>query len=137
MKVVVVLDNSNGLMFNNRRQSQDKFLRKHIRQLTEGKKLLMNTYSFQQFQEDTPDICVDEDFLNIASAEDYCFVEDSKFILKLEEISHIYIYRWNRAYPADVKLNTDFLKHGWILNYESDFAGNSHEKITMEEWIRE
>lgn len=137
MKVIVVLDNNNGLMFNNRRQSQDKVLRKHIRQLSKGSKLWMNAYSFQQFRDDPSNICVDEEFLNIAGVNDYCFVEDSKFISKLEKIGGIYIYRWNRTYPADEKLNVDFLEHGWILNCEKDFAGNSHEKITMEEWIYE
>ena len=38
MKIIVCVDNQNGMMFNHRRQSQDRVLRKRILELTGGKK---------------------------------------------------------------------------------------------------
>ena len=38
MKIIVCVDNQNGMMFNHRRQSQDRVLRKRIMELTGGKK---------------------------------------------------------------------------------------------------
>ena len=49
MKIIVCVDNQNGMMFNHRRQSQDRVLRKRIMELTGGKKLWMNAYSQKQF----------------------------------------------------------------------------------------
>ena len=49
MKIIVCVDNQNGMMFNHRRQSQDRALRKRILELTGGKKLWMNAYSQKQF----------------------------------------------------------------------------------------
>ena len=49
MKIIVCVDNQNGMMFNHRRQSQDRVLRKRILELTGGKKLWMNAYSQKQF----------------------------------------------------------------------------------------
>ena len=41
MKIIVCVDNQNGMMFNHRRQSQDRVLRKRILELTGGEKLWM------------------------------------------------------------------------------------------------
>ena len=49
MKIIVCVDNQNGMMFNHRRQSQDRVLRKRILELTGGEKLWMNAYSQKQF----------------------------------------------------------------------------------------
>ena len=40
MKIIVCVDNQNGMMFNHRRQSQDRVLRKRILELTGGKKVI-------------------------------------------------------------------------------------------------
>lgn len=45
MIIIVCADNNNGMMFNNRRQSQDRTLRDHILQLIGTSKLWMNEYS--------------------------------------------------------------------------------------------
>ena len=48
---IVCVDDHNGMMFNHRRQSQDRVLRADILELTGGKKLWMNAYSRKQFAE--------------------------------------------------------------------------------------
>ena len=45
MILIVCVDDHNGMMFNHRRQSQDRILRADILELTGGKKLWMNAYS--------------------------------------------------------------------------------------------
>ncbi len=89
MTVIVAIDNQNGMMFNNRRQSQDSILRKRILSISKnGGALWMNEYSAKQFasENDSP-IIVDNDFLKKAKSEDYCFVENTDvlwFILFLQ-----------------------------------------------------
>ena len=46
MKVIVCVDKSNGMMFNNRRQSQDSVLREKVISLLDGKKLFLNESLF-------------------------------------------------------------------------------------------
>ena len=61
MVLIVCVDDHNGMMFNHRRQSQDRILRADILELTDGKKLWMNAYSKKQFAEsDTARIRVNE-----------------------------------------------------------------------------
>lgn len=45
MIVMVCVDDKNGMMFNKRRQSQDRVLRQHMLELAGDKKLWMNAYS--------------------------------------------------------------------------------------------
>ena len=48
MILIVCVDDHNGMMFNHRRQSQDRVLRADILELTDGKKLWMNAYSLRR-----------------------------------------------------------------------------------------
>ena len=47
MIVIACLDDNGGMMFNHRRQSQDRVLRAHIAALVGGAMLWMNHYSAQ------------------------------------------------------------------------------------------
>ena len=69
MIIMVCVDDHNGMMFNKRRQSQDRTLRQHMLELTNGKKLWMNAYSMGQFPDEAASrIQVTEDgFQNIPS----------------------------------------------------------------------
>lgn len=88
MKVIVCVDDGNGMLFNKRRQSQDRVLRDDVQKMTSGQKLWMNAYSARQFQEgsqtgenvtgvsETAALIVAEDFLRQAGENDFCFVEN-------------------------------------------------------------
>ena len=52
MILIVCVDDHNGMMFNHRRQSQDRILRGDILELAEGKILWMDAYSKKQFVEE-------------------------------------------------------------------------------------
>lgn len=134
MIIIVCIDDKFGMMFNHRRQSQDKELRKIILQEAKGKKLWMNSYSAKQFDEDCPLISVDEKFLQYAETGDYCFVEDIDIGPYIDYIDELILIRWNRVYPADTYLKIDLSE--WFLKNKEEFKGNSHEKITLEDYIK-
>lgn len=137
MKLIVCVDNDMGMMFHNRRQSKDSMLRKKIISVTNGSRLWMNAYSFRQFEElDFHSISVDEDFWKKAGTEDYIFLENVPAANVQEQIDEIIIFYWNRKYPSDFSFDLN-LNHGdWKLVHTEDFAGHSHEKITMETYRR-
>ena len=59
MNVIVCLDDKNGMLFNKRRQSQDKILRLNIKEFIHNKNLFMNKYSYNLFKDiDTGNIKV-------------------------------------------------------------------------------
>ena len=108
MIVITCLDQKNGMMFNHRRQSQDSVLREHVAKLVANVPLWMNHYSARQF--DTESITN----LNIDDA----------------------IFRWDRTYPTDRYFDLQLGSGQWHLVGTSEFAGHSHDLITMEVYER-
>ena len=51
MIIILCLDNNNGMMFNDRRQSQDRGLREYIAEMTKGEKVYMNAYTEKLYEE--------------------------------------------------------------------------------------
>lgn len=131
MKLIVCVDDNFGMLFNKRRQSKDSNVRADMLELTREGKLWMNAYSAAQF-EDGSMLHVDEDFLRKAAPEDYCFVENADMLPYADGFSGVIAYRWNRAYPSDVKFPIDLFQNRWTLISSTEFAGSSHEKITRE-----
>lgn len=130
---IMCIDDKNGLMFNHRRQSQDRILREDILKMVGNHALRMNAYSFKQFQEMKGcNFLISEDFLNQAGEGEYCFVEDQDVSLYLDKVEQIIIYHWNRVYPADFYFNCSWLSKDWKLVDTKEFEGSSHEKITKE-----
>ena len=129
MHIIVCLDNRNGMGFNHRRQSQDKALREHIFAAVKGSKLWMNGYSARQFVDCSGDICVEENFLELAKPGEYCFVENCDILPVIDRIESYIVYRWNREYPADVYFPQQLLAGNCT---REDFSGNSHKILTKE-----
>ena len=128
MKLIVCLDDKNGMMFNKRRQSRDKILIENVLELCKGEKLYTNEYSAKLFPENSVEI-----YENPAEMENgYCFAED--FFVNEEYVEEIIVYKWNRLYPADTYFNIDL--ENWNLTETVDFEGSSHEKITRERYVR-
>ena len=133
MHGIVCVDDRMGMLFNHRRQSQDRILREYLLNLTNGKKLLMNSYSAGQFRE-TPGIHVSETFLQDASGDDFCFVEDQHLVPWLAELNSLILCRWNREYPGDFFLDLDL--KDWNLQHSEEISGSSHDKITIEVYVK-
>ena len=135
MNVIICIDDNLGMMFNNRRLSKDITLTKRIVEIAKNSKLWLNKYSYCLFEQfNTSNINVDENFLAEAANGEYCFVENKKLKPFEKWIEKMIIFRWNRSYPADQTFDIDLAK--WQLCEVSEFEGNSHEKITMEVYVK-
>ena len=116
MKLIVCLDDNNGMMFNKRRQSRDRVLIENALEICKGEKLYTNEYSAKLFPENTVEM-----FENIEQiGNSFCFAED--FNVNEEYVDEIIVYKWNRLYPADTYFNID-LKN-WSLIESVDFEGS-------------
>ena len=111
MKLIICLDDKNGMLFNKRRQSRDSALNERVISLASGARLLMNSYSAKLFAD--CEIISDDNFLNTAEKGDFCFCEAA--VESLENAEKIYVFRWNRHYPADTFFNFDIEKEGYVL----------------------
>ena len=128
MKLIVCLDDKNGMMFKKRRQSRDRVLIENVLELCKGEKLYTDEYSSKHFPENSVEVF--DSIENVGN--EYCFAEN--FTVNEENIEEIIVYKWNRLYPADIYFNIDLA--GWNLTETVDFEGSSHEKITREIYVR-
>lgn len=135
MIAVICIDDKNGMMFNHRRQSQDRKVRERIMELAGSGNVWMNAYSYKQFTDDSlKNAIADEAFLEKAGENDYCFIEDRDISPYLNRIEKIILFKWNRIYPADLYFTVDMKE--WKQTGQKDFQGYSHEKITEETYTR-
>ena len=91
----------------------------------------MSEYSAKQF-EANDNIIVSNNYLEKATKNDFCFIEDGEFCV--DSASEITIYRWNRHYPSDKHFDVELKAEGFVLYHSEDFEGSSHEKITEEKY---
>lgn len=128
MNIIVCLDDNQGMLFNKRRQSRDIKVLEDIENMKEN--IWTNQYSETLFDKTKIQYKVDEEFLVNAPAEAFCFVENEHLLPHQDKIKTIVVYKWNRKYPSDFKLDIDLAN--WKLTETKEFVGNSHEKITRE-----
>lgn len=131
MKLVICLDDKKGMLFNNRRQSRDKLVLEDVFRLCE--KVYITPFSQKLFAEYTDKVVVTED---VKSLDDnsFFFAEDYDINSLENGLSQIIVYNWNRVYPADVCCTIDF--NSFTLVEETEFAGNSHDKITRQIFVK-
>lgn len=132
MNLIVCLDDDNGLLFNHRRQSRDRALRADLLASLGGAPLWVSAYTAAQFEEDAP-LRVDDAFWEKAGAGEWCFAESLPPEGTWERVERLIVYRWNRRYPADVRLTPPELL---TLAGSRDFPGSSHERLTREVYVR-
>ena len=130
MIIDVCIDDRGGMLFNRRRQSQDRLLRQDLLRETAGRPLWMNAYTAGQFDHIPENIRVAEDFPARAGEGEFCFFENVNPAPWLEKAEKIILYHWNRHYPADRWFPQPL--PGWTVQRTEDFAGASHESITKE-----
>ena len=129
MNIIICLDDNNGMMFNKRRQSQDRILRADLKEFI--KDLYMNNYSYKLYKDiDNGNIKVSENFLEQCTENDFCLVEDKLLNNYINKINNIIIYKWNRIYPSDLYFDINLTSNSWELLETKEFEGSSHEKIT-------
>ncbi len=131
MTVFLCLDDRNGMLFHNRRLSRDQVLCERILAYCGGGTLWMTPYSATIFPTNEGNIRVCENFPEEMKEEDFCFVENGDVLSLLKRAKKLVIYRWNRCYPADVKLPDHILSERKPVS-TVEFAGSSHCCITQE-----
>ena len=136
MKIIVCLDERNGMSFCGKRQSMDRNLRQHVAGVVQNGRLWMNAYSAGQFADTSMRIQVEEDFLNKAGCEDYCFVENQDLRIYIDKIDELIVYRWRRIYPSDLTFPMDAVKDSFRLLSTQTLTGYSHEQILQEVYQR-
>ena len=136
MRVSVCIDDLGGMMFNHRRVSRDREVIADVCRDTEDGRLYSSEYSASLFAESDIQPIAKADFLEVADDGDLCFVESDALMPYISKITVITVYKWNRRYPSDVKLDIDPEKSGFKLTSVTEFAGYSHEKITKEVYVK-
>lgn len=136
MIVILCLDDNNGMMFNQRRQSRDRILCERILVRTCSSTLWMNNYSLKLFSDKNEHIHVADDFLEQADMGEFCFVENVDITPYKSAIEQVILYKWNRNYPDDFYFIFPLSEEEWHLQERNEFEGFSHEKITEEIYVR-
>ena len=136
MILIACADDNMGLLFNHRRQSRDRGLCRRLLDLTAGRPLWISAYSAPLFPADAPGLQIDPNFLLKAGPNDFCFLENQDPRPHLPRARTVILYRWNRAYPADLYFPVLPAAQGWRLRASSNFSGTSHPKITEEIYSR-
>ena len=131
MIAAVCVDDNMGMLFFGKRQSRDRAVLDDFISTAAGNKVFIRQFSSKLFR--GRDVIVDDDCLLNAGENDYCFIENIDISPYASKISKIILYRWNRDYPYDF---TFTMPEGFTLCDTSEFAGNSHDMITREEYVK-
>ncbi len=129
MNVIICLDDNNGMLFNNRRQSRDKALLSDVFGNLQGEKLYITSFSERLMEEYCDKLVACEDASALQSGQ-WFFCENVDLTPFTDKIEKLVVYKWNRVYPADFTCNLDFSLFN--LESESEFEGNSHPVITKQ-----
>lgn len=132
MTIYACLDDRNGMLFNNRRQSRDAAVLEDIRTSIPGT-LTIDPFSEKLIRSAEIPYALLEDTL---PQDTHFFLENRIPADIVPTASTVVIYRWNRHYPADVHWNMDLAKYGFSLKETCEFPGKSHEKITKEVYTK-
>lgn len=136
MKIAVCIDEKNGMCFGGRRQSRDSLLLADLSRHTGAGRLLASPFSDKMLSDaKIPHFCSDG-FLDIATENDVCFVENLPVSDCIKDCTEFIVYKWNRHYPSDMKLDILPENAGFSLKESYDFEGSSHEKITKEIYVK-
>ena len=130
MIAIVCLDENNGMFFNERRQSKDRYVIRDNVHMVENNTLYINEYSKELFENTPANIQISEDYFNQVSDNEYCFIENQ--IVDILKAKKVVVYRWDKVYPADYKL--PLRQYNLVSTLE--FQGYSHDKIVKEVYER-
>ena len=132
MKIIICIDERRGMLFNNRRQSKDRVLLEDVKNIVGAKRILCSPFSEKMLTEAGVLHISTPNFLDIASKDDFCFVEDVSIVNYVNRIDTLIVYNWNRLYPADLRFEIIPELCGFQKRDVFEFKGSSHEKITRE-----
>ena len=134
MYAIVCVDSDGGTFFNGRRQSMDRKARTFLLGVARRSKLWVKPYTAGQFtSQEQASLHVSETYLEDAGPREFCFVEGDPLEPVLDRVEALFLLCWNRKYPSDQKLDVPLEK--WSMVQRDEFAGSSHDKITLEVYV--
>ncbi|MDO4315497.1 MAG: ribonuclease Z [Oscillospiraceae bacterium] len=134
MIAAVCIGDGDGMLFNRRRVSRDRAQQEDLLALCGDGRLWLAPYSAPLFAWAAERVTADDGFLEKAGPGEVCFVEDRALAPAADRVEAAVLYRWNRAYPADVRFDFDLTD--FRLEERTEFPGTSHERITREIYRR-
>lgn len=132
MIAAVCIDDNGGMLFNKRRVSRDKAQQEDLLALCGERTLWVSPFSAKLLDWAAERVTVDPDYLQKAGPGEVCFVEEETLAEAEDRVEAVILYRWNRTYPSDRKLELDLT--AYRLTETVEFPGNSHENITRERY---
>ena len=136
MNVIVCVSDGGGMLFAKRRLSRDAAVISDVEKTVGGGALFVTDYSAKLFENTALGAVRAENPLSEASAGDYVFLEEKGISDFKEDVESLIIYRWNRKYLFDFRLDREPGSLGMKLVECTEFKGCAHEKITREIWKR-
>ncbi len=163
MKVLICVEERGGTLFNGRRTSSDRNVSRDMlreagcllpdgklmdpdQAISEGRRLWISPFSKKLFRRKGDYLVIVDDPLREASEDEThdqrfmngqtmtVFVEDLPLLPYVDSIRELVLYRWNRTYPFDKKLDLDLSEYHLVEKKE--LAGFSHDIITKERYLR-
>lgn len=135
MILIACVDDNMGMTFNHRRQSRDAVLCRDMLALVQDRPLRMHPYSAPLFPDAPENVIAEEDYLDKAETDDFCFVERENVSDFSDQIHTILLYHWQRAYPSDTRFPLDL--SGYRKIETVTFEGKSHPEIVREVWKKQ
>ena len=143
MKIVFVLDQKNGMMFNHRRQSFDQaIIKKIVEDVNEVEgRLWISDYSKELFASyDVNNMPLEEFDLSKVNDNDVVYVENigvdlETMIANKETSVELNFYRWDKVYPSDKKMIfTKEMLDAFFVKDSYEMSGETHDLISVEVW---
>ncbi len=119
------------MTFNKRRQSRDRVVTEDIIKSAEGGRLVIAPFSAKLFPEGTA-LTVLDNPLAEGEDSDTVFLEYGGLSGYEKRVTSMIIYRWNKLYPSDTKIDITPDMLGLKRISTEELPGYSHEKITKE-----
>lgn len=134
MNAIAVIDSCNGLAFNDRPQSRDRVLMERIARLTDDAPIqaeghfarMLESYGFQ---------CLP--YAQCLQPGEWVWLDHDPSAQEIEQIDKLIVARFRNIYPADMWFTLEPQKPEWKKMSRQIFAGSSHDKIILEEFIHE
>ena len=136
MTVFVCIDDKGGMTFFGKRQSRDSALIKDVVEHAGDGVIYISDFSEKLFLESEASVISVPEPLDSAGKGGFAFIETPPLAPYKKKIDTLVIYKWNRHYPSDKKLDITPRDMGMRLVKTYDFVGTSHEKITKEVYER-
>jgi len=134
MKLIVCIDDKNGMLFMKKRQSRDRLLIADLGTLVKGETVWIEPYSEILLQGSSISYRCSDAPLEEAKPNGVCLNERFSVKPYADAIDTVILYRWNRHYPGDFFFDLDL--HHFSLTSTYEFQGSSHDKITRQIYKR-